>query len=162
LGSIASMILYLLVALLFTLSSAQTPWCPNPVEKDSCNAEDKRIISSFCIANKPNPCYCRFASKLGTCGFHGLFGEGPYTNCMKGEFKGVTEKCIKCFWCDMQCTLENCQEAGCISDPESEDCIKCSEEHCSPTMVPCTGMEKHILPPATPPPKCDEVECHEQ
>jgi len=132
------------------LSGVAAQRCPDAPPDNSCDATDVQKLTN---ANKDNPVYCQFASKLAKCGFQGILGETPYRNCMRTEM-AISDGCIRCFYCDMHCALEKCQNARCTTNPTGPDCIKCSEENCSPALTLCVGVPKSQLPPATPPPLC--------
>jgi len=149
-----AMILVIL-ALLFTLSNAQTSKCPDQ-HVNYCNAPDQEKLCNSHIGGVYNPVYCEFASKMAKCGFQGILGEGPHRNCMRSECN-LSDTCIRCFYCNMHCTLEKCSSARCTTNPTGEECIKCSNENCTPSLSICVGVESHQLPPPSPPAQCSAL-----
>lgn len=72
-----------------------------------------------------------------------IFAEGDVPACMSSCLAGLPEEnlsdgCFECFSEVVTCATENCLTV-CIGTSQAE-CDACSEEHCTPRLVACTGL----------------------
>jgi hypothetical protein len=58
---------------------------------------------------------------------------------------GLSSACARCWYAEGVCTLSHCA-LKCVA-PESQACLQCSEEHCFPACVECSGLPRWAFPP---------------
>ena len=52
---------------------------------------------------------------------------------------GISDACADCFGQQVDCLIQNCL-GQCVTDPESEACLACQNEHCMWAFCECAGM----------------------
>jgi len=57
----------------------------------------------------------------------------------------LSKKCAYCFGGDVDCSSQNCIKQ-CMFNPESPDCIDCSNKFCKPGLLACAGLDDGQLP----------------
>jgi hypothetical protein len=84
-------------------------------------------------------CDAGFTAAVTACGTSNI-GGGPeaIATCVADD-TGVSVECATCFGETTQCTIDNCIQSGCATDPMGEDCTACRAENCDADFAACAG-----------------------
>jgi len=77
---------------------------------------------------------------MDTCG-RGCYGSSTFSTCVAqcmSSKLGISSSCAQCFGDDGECTKDNCL-LQCIN-PDSQSCLDCSNQYCTPAFTSCSGI----------------------
>ena len=131
------------MTLLFTAAlAAHTHEQQAPINQDDpnpgqCNESDRR---DYIYRGNTD-----FNHTWRTCGKNASGSASGTTACLKRHYQGLSQECAGCFGAYVGCARSNCWNS-CWINPDGKDCQNCSNSHCQPGLISCTGIAEDQLP----------------
>lgn len=84
-------------------------------------------------------CDAGFTAAVTACGTANIGQGADAIAACVAEDTGLSPDCASCFGETTQCTIDNCLQAGCATEPMGESCTNCRAESCDPAFNACAG-----------------------